>query len=79
MNVILMVGDRREFAESKFAVDRRPDDVMIGMILEAIVVPPSKISFDNQETGGHVIVAVRNHRTPLAHGEDLPAERELDG
>ena len=73
-----MVGDGREFTGSKFAVDCRPDDVMIGMILDAIVVPPSKIPFDNQESGGHVVVPVRDHRTPLAHGEDLPAEGELD-
>ncbi len=41
-------------------------------------MPASKISFQNQEPGGHVVVAVGDDRAPLAHGEDLPAEWQLD-
>ena len=61
----------------KLAVDRRADDVMVVVVFDAIVVPASEFPLDDQETGGHVVVAVGDDGAPLAHGEDLPAERHL--
>src|SRR5262245_57713782 len=77
MDVVSMVGNGRAFAGRKRAVDCGTDDVVVLVVFETIVVTAPQRPFEDQEARGHVVMAVRDHRTLPSHREDLAAENEL--
>src|SRR5262245_30830147 len=77
VDVVLVVRDRRALAGLEQAVDGWPDQVMVLVVGNAIVVLALEVAPQDDEAGTHVVVAVRHNRPALAQGEDLFAEDQL--
>jgi hypothetical protein len=74
-----VVADGGEFAGAELAVDGRLDDVVVGVGLDAVVVPAVPLPLEDDEPGTHVGVPVRDDGPPLLAPEDLLAEPEGGG
>ena len=52
---------------------------MVFQVFDAVVVAAAEGAFQDEEAGGHVVVAVGDHGAAFGHGEDLAAEDEVGG
>ena len=77
VDVVLVVADGGAFSGGEGAVDGGADDVEVLVVLDAVVVAASEVSVEDEEAGGHVVVAVGDHRASLFHREDLSAEDQV--
>src|SRR5438128_778657 len=62
------------WAWAERAVDGRLDQVVVGVVGDAVVVFAGEAAAQDDEAGTHVVVAVRHDRAALLHREDLLAE-----
>src|SRR5262249_36274626 len=76
VDIVLVIGNRGAFTRLEGAIDGRLDQIVIGIILDALVMPAQKIAAENDEPGTHVVVSVRDNGTALLHRENLPAENQ---